>query len=271
MHFTVIQLSQTSQWVLQLFCYSSLKASKYINLVYPEWIRTPVQNKEWWPFSRSFHVHLLQHQEFQLKMGTQTTCKVCLWYSRKKEAEMLFMAHLWDWHSRGSVKTKLKQASIRHNRRHLRSARGSQGPRALCGCLRPELQERKGSSSLEKLQSVKYCICSPERDADNSSFTSTQHFLAEQAGRLPRASSWPHFTLKCWAEVTPTHGCEQAGMSTWHRPGRCGNGAEHQEGLWAPGGCGHTHRAHIGLGGAGNERKDNTSAGNFKRICRGLS
>lgn len=69
MHFTVIQLSQTSQWVLQLFCYSSLKAFKYINFVYPEWIRHLFKIKS----DGRFHVpsmwNLLQHKEFQPKTG----------------------------------------------------------------------------------------------------------------------------------------------------------------------------------------------------------
>lgn len=66
--------------------------------------------------------------------------------------------------------------------------------------------------------------------------------------------------------VTPTRGCVQAGMSTWHQPGRCGNRAEHREGLWAQEGCEHAHQAHTRLGGTGNEWKDNTPAVNFKRI-----
>lgn len=213
MHFTVIQLSQTSQWVLQLFCYSPLKAFKYINFVYPEWIRHLFKIKS----DDHFHVpsmwNLLQHKEFQPKTGTHTTRKVCLWYSRQKEAEVLFMAYWWGQHSRGSSKTRLKQASTRHNRRHLRSERGSRGTRAPCGCLSPELHERRGSFSLKKLQSVKCCICSTERDVDNSTFkistivvTLHQHSISlesRQTGRLPRASSRPHYTLKCWADSHP--------------------------------------------------------------------
>lgn len=143
---------------------------------------------------------------------------------------------------------RLRKTGISCNRRRLRSVPKPQETRALCRCLNPELQGRRGSSSLEKrptatckweiayVQQKETLTTAPFRSAPSLSLLI---ILREQTdGSLPGAGIWPRSAARCSDWQPPCHEAACTGRAKHLAPARWA----WNEGRVQGGGC--THRRH---------------------------